>query len=406
MADDPRAWWRIVDKADPKTKTAEVHIYDEIGGIFGQPAAGFVRELKAVKADEIQLHVNSPGGEVFDSIAIMNTLRNHPARVVATVDGVAASSASFVVQAADEIVMARNSEMMIHDAAGLAVGNVTVMRELADRLDAASNNIASIYAERAGGTVEDWRTLMQAETWFSAQETVDAGLADRVDEAKVADDSVKARFDLSIYNHAGRADAPSPRVPARPKTPVTAMDAARRIHNASIKAASTPKEGDVQFSDEDLATLRTKLGLTDDDTLEPSMVLAAIGGKSTGSQAPPDPDKPADKPRTGTTIVVDAGAWDAQQEAIRRLEANDAKRRANERDQIINQAVTDGKFPPARVEHWQRVWDADPEGTRTLIDGLTRNAVPVVATGYAGGVDDDSVDEEFAYMFPPVPKGA
>ena len=158
--------------------------------------------------EEIRLHINSPGGSVFEGIAMMNALRNHPARIVATVDGIAASAASFLAVSADELVMSRNSELMIHDAWGLVIGNATDMREMAELLDKFSDNIASIYAEKTGGDTETWRAAMSAETWYSADEAVEAGLADRVDLKRKAD--AKDRFDLSIFNYAGRDQAPDP----------------------------------------------------------------------------------------------------------------------------------------------------------------------------------------------------
>ena len=165
----------------------------------------------------------------------------------------------------------------------------------------------------------------------------------------------------------------------------------------------------MQFSDEQLATLRKKLGLADDATLEPSQVLAAIADvtpQGQGGTTPPagttEPPAPPVKQVAGT-MVIDASAWDAQQESIKRLEAKQAKHDRDERDTVIAQAVKDGKFTPARTEAWVKLWDADPEGTRQVIDGLTKNVIPVEALGI-GVEDDDSFDAEFAGFFGP--KGA
>lgn len=170
-------WYDIQNKSDSST---EVTIYEEIGG-FGVTAADFVRDFSAIKSKEITLRVSSPGGSVFDGIPIYNAIGRHPATVTAYIDGLAASAASFIVMAADKVVMSPHSQMMIHEASGLVIGPAGDMRQMADFLDKASDNIAGIYSERAGGTVEDWRALMVAETWFSDQEAVDAGLADSID---------------------------------------------------------------------------------------------------------------------------------------------------------------------------------------------------------------------------------
>jgi len=171
------SWFRIRDAGT----TTEVYLYDMIGE-WGVTAQEFVDQLRGVSGP-IDLHVNCEGGEVFDGIAIFGAIARHPAPVTAHVDGLAASAASFIVQAADTRVMSRNARMMIHDAHGLCIGNATVMRDLANLLDDLSDNIASIYAERAGGTTADWRTRMQAGvdgTWYTAQAAVDAGLADKI----------------------------------------------------------------------------------------------------------------------------------------------------------------------------------------------------------------------------------
>jgi ATP-dependent Clp endopeptidase proteolytic subunit ClpP len=199
---------------DADGRVAVIRLYDPIdswGQDYGVSAKEFVSTLDTLpeRVEEIRLHINSPGGDVFDGIAILNALRSHGARVVAVVDGIAASAASFVACGADELVMARNSELMIHDAWGLCVGNAADMAAMAEMLGHLSDNIASIYAEKAGGEVAEWRAAMAAETWYSAEEAVAAGLADRVDTVS-ADADAKNRFDLSVFAYAGRDAAPTP----------------------------------------------------------------------------------------------------------------------------------------------------------------------------------------------------
>jgi ATP-dependent protease ClpP protease subunit len=202
---------------------ATLRLYDPIdswGGPWGVSAKEFTEALDGLTGvDEIRLHINSPGGEVFEGIAILNALRAHPARVTAVVDGLAASAASFIAAGADEVVMGRNTELMIHDAWGIVIGPAADLRDAADRLDHLSDNIASIYQARAGGTVPGWRAAMLAETWYSAEEAVTAGLADRVEHPASAGDDTSGDqpangFDLSMFRHPGRASAPQPPLPA------------------------------------------------------------------------------------------------------------------------------------------------------------------------------------------------
>jgi len=172
-------WYRITAAAD----RAELFIYGVIGSDWDDgdvTAAAFVKDLRALDVKAIDLHLNSPGGLVFDGVAIYSALKNHPATVTSFVDGVAASAASFVAMAGEEIVVEKPAKMMIHDANGLVLGDADDMRQMADLLDELSDTIAGIYADRAGKTVAHWRTAMRAQTWYGAAEAVAAGLADRV----------------------------------------------------------------------------------------------------------------------------------------------------------------------------------------------------------------------------------
>jgi ATP-dependent protease ClpP protease subunit len=227
---DRKSWYRITNQAGPAA-AAEVYIYDEIG-FWGTTAGDFINELRQVDAQQIDLHLNSPGGEVFDGIAIYNALKTHPANVTVYVDSLAASIASVIAMAGDKVVMGRGSQMMIHEAAGLCLGNAADMRETADLLDRFSNNIAGFYADRAGGKVTDWRAAMTAESWYSADEAVKAGLADEVATFQPGDSQgpVTNSWDLSMFQYAGRDQSPAPTATGRgavgPAFPRTAPPAA------------------------------------------------------------------------------------------------------------------------------------------------------------------------------------
>lgn len=235
QSDKPRA---ELTPEQPVDGVATIHLYDPIdswGGDWGVSAKEFSTVLAALPDDvtEIRLHINSPGGEVFEGIAILNALRNHPANVVAVVDGLAASAASFIACGADECVMGRNTQLMIHDAWGICIGAAADMRDLAVRLDQISDNIASVYAAKAGNDIAGWRASMLAETWYSADEAVSAGLADRVDGDKK--DDAKNAFDLSMFTYAGRAEAPDPAATRVEGTPNRDVVRHRMNERGSIK---------------------------------------------------------------------------------------------------------------------------------------------------------------------------
>ena len=205
----------IVD--DPTDGIATMRLYDPIdnwGGGWGVSAKEFAQALATLPADThtIQLHINSPGGMVFEGVAILNQLRQHSAKVVAVVDGLAASAASFIACGSDELQMAPNSQMMIHDAYGLEIGDAATMRKYADLLDRLSDNIAAVYAMKTGGSVEEWRSAMLAESWYSPAEALAAGLADLIvgqQEDDGAEDAA-ASFDLSTFKYSGRDQSPAP----------------------------------------------------------------------------------------------------------------------------------------------------------------------------------------------------
>lgn len=189
-------WYRIQALA---SGAAEIAIYDEIG-YFGVTARNFIDDLNAVKADTITLRLNSPGGEVFDGVAIYNALAAHPARIEVQIDSLAASIASVIAMAGDTITMSAAAAMMIHDGFAMCVGNAADMQQTAQLLDKTSGNIAEIYAARTGRPAGEWRAAMRAETWYSADEAVAAGLADAVTPRKGKPVDVAAEWDLTIFS--------------------------------------------------------------------------------------------------------------------------------------------------------------------------------------------------------------
>ncbi|MGE1609516.1 ClpP-like prohead protease/major capsid protein fusion protein [Pseudomonas monteilii] len=157
----------------------ELRIYDVIDATTAQM-------VKASVAGQmpITVQINSPGGSVTDALAIYTVLRKHPGPVTAIVDGLCASAATLVALAADEIVMAEHSLMMVHNPWTVASGDAEQMRKTADTLDVASREMAALYTERTGLSAEKITAIMGAETWFNSYEAVDAGFAHRVDNGE------------------------------------------------------------------------------------------------------------------------------------------------------------------------------------------------------------------------------
>lgn len=174
---------------------AEIMIYGTIGGGFwsdGVTAADVAGLLKEAGPGPVNVRINSGGGDVFQGVAIHSLLARHSGTVTVYVDGLAASAASFIMLAGDRIVAARNAFVMIHDAMTYTYGNGDSHRAAGDLLDKVSDNIADMYAERAGEDVAYWRDIMTVNgedgTWYTGQEAMDAGLVDEITTASDDED--------------------------------------------------------------------------------------------------------------------------------------------------------------------------------------------------------------------------
>jgi HK97 family phage major capsid protein/ATP-dependent Clp endopeptidase proteolytic subunit ClpP len=199
-------------------ETAEIFIYEQIGEDWwsgeGVTAKNFCKEIAALKVANIDLHINSPGGSVFDGQAIYNALKRHPANVTTYVDGIAASIASVIALAGNKVVMAGNSLFMIHNPWGVTQGTSDDMRKYADVLDKVRDTIVSVYREKCGMADAEIIAAMDAETWMSAEEAVAFGFVDEItQEMKMA---ALASFDFKAlgFKHPPVAETPAPETPA------------------------------------------------------------------------------------------------------------------------------------------------------------------------------------------------
>lgn len=184
-------------------KSGDIFIYGEITKYaweeYGEKSAKiFQQELEELgDVETINLYVNSPGGSVFEGIAIHNMLKRHPARVIAHVDALAASIASVIIMAADEIRMPGNSMLMIHNAWTFAIGNANELRKQADDLDRINESSIQSYLAKAGDKLDEdkLREMMDAETWLSADEAYQYGLCDVVE----ADNQMAASISEDLF---------------------------------------------------------------------------------------------------------------------------------------------------------------------------------------------------------------
>ena len=194
-------------KQEAKNGSAEMYIDGDIVTDEWEDsdtsAAGFRDALKSLgDVKNINLHINSPGGSVFEGIAIYNMLKQNPAHVNVYVDGLAASIASVIAMSGDAIFMPSNAMMMIHNPWTMAVGNAEELRKQADGLDQITKSSVQTYLAKAGDKLDEdkLKELMDNETWLTSQEAVDYGLADEVLSANQAAASIDKWF-AQRYRH-------------------------------------------------------------------------------------------------------------------------------------------------------------------------------------------------------------
>jgi ATP-dependent protease ClpP protease subunit len=377
---------------------AVIRIFGDIGDSWwgdSVSAAQFAEDLTEIgKVAQLEVRLNSPGGDMFDGVAIYNTLRNHPAKVTAYVDGLAASAASVIAMGADELVMGTGTQLMIHDAWALSVGNADDMRAQAAVMDQLSDSMADIYADRAGGTAAEWRDSMREESWYGADEAVKAGLADRVvkrekatEDTDVAAAVRSSKFAAKVFRYQGRAHAPAPHAPARP-------------------GGSTSKGGAVahEFTDEEFTALREKLGLGEDAAT--GDLLDALDEKL--EQAPKIEDEqrePVAARLPEGVVAIERGVLDE----LRRDAAAGAAARAEQvkarRTALVDAAAEAGKIRASDRTRWLKNLELDPEGYEDILASLEPGlAVNTTERGYDSG-ETETPDDVQAVVASPLYKG-
>lgn len=410
-------------------RTAEVLLFDEIGG-WGDTPAMVVEQIQGLDVDELVVRINSPGGDVFDGLTIMNAFLSHPAKVTMIVEGLAASAASFIaVGGGDELIMRPNSELMIHDACGVCAGNAEDMERMWSQLDRASNNLATIYQEKAGGTVEEWRETMRRETWFSADEAVAAGLADRV----------QAAGDVSR----------GPAETAEPVEPVSAFAGFRMLNKFHYRGRELAPEPVVGFVDENVQKgdlmrisdeLAERLGVSADadaDTVLRAVESIVFDEKQDDSEAltavqdvdaVDDTEVPEDKGEgaspegdatpvesaaetetevadDGLTVTVDAQRYEELLVAAKYAEQARRKDDSLRREQIVDTAIRENRISAAARGRWLSAMEADEDGVSKRLAAIPKDLIPRDEIGH--GLSEENLcssKSAFSASIFPAPK--
>lgn len=196
-------------RSEVEGEVAKVYVYDVIDSYWGANAAELVAALANVKDKEVELHINSPGGDVFEARAMSAAIAGHPMKVTAYIDGVAASAATYLALAANEVHMIDGGLFMVHNSWTFAYGNKTELRQTSDLLEKIDGTISADYQRKTGATAEQVAAWMDAETWFTAQEAMDAKFIDVID-ANTKGEKAAAKWNLSAYANAPKQQPSGP----------------------------------------------------------------------------------------------------------------------------------------------------------------------------------------------------
>lgn len=411
-------------------------LYGEIG--WEVRAAEFVPALDAVTDSHIDLHISSPGGDVFEALTIMNALKEHPATKTVYIDGLAASAASFIaVGIGGEVIMRPGAEMMIHNAQGGAWGDMNDMHAIIERLESASATIADIYAAKTGTDAETWRAAMDAETWFSADEALVAGLVDRVEAAGEGVDNRKlAGVSNTVRGgrYRRREDAPAPqpalmnRRGAREEKPMSFIDKLKAAlgadpntsqddllklvnvavagFNPEVAVKDNPSEETVTA--EDILTTETasddeetqeQVAVKDNQSEEIVTAETASDDEETQEQVAVK-DNQYEEPATdtfGDVVTIDREVYE---DLLKRAATGDASVERDHQMEVaamVDTAIKAGKVLAARRDALIAQGLEDTTALKNHLAKLAPGTIPVSEKGWVGSVGVDA-DEETAKL--------
>ena len=384
-------------------------LYGEIG--WEVRASEFVPAIDAVTDSHIDLHISSPGGDVFEALTIMNALKEHPATKTVYIDGLAASAASFIaVGIGGEVIMRPGAEMMIHNAQGGAWGDMNDMHAIIERLESSSATIADIYAAKTGTDAAQWRAAMDAETWFSADEALAAGLVDKVEAAGEGVDNRKlAGVSNTVRGgrYRRREDAPAPqpalmnRRGAREEKPMSFID--------KLKAALG---ADPNTSQDDLLTLvnvavagfNPEVAVKDNQseeivTAEDILTTETSNDdeETQGQVAVKDNQSEELTDAFGDVVTIDRYVYE---DLLKRAATGDASVERDHQMEVaamVDTAIKAGKVLAARRDALIAQGLEDTTALKNHLAKLAPGTIPVSEKGWVGSVGVDA-DEETAKL--------
>lgn len=369
----PKAETRAVLRAEMKGDKGELHIYGSIGGWFGIEAkdvAEKVSELTSNGSKSLDVYINSPGGVAFDGIAMHYAIKRFPGKKTVHVDGIAASAASLVAMAGDEIRVPSGAQIMIHGPHAMAVGGAADMRKLADELDGLRSSMIDLYAERTKAKRSDLEQWVDAETWMDGKTALDRGFATHVDSAKAEHDkeSVGEIEDSVLRQFVATWRNAPPSIAEKYLTPKLAVALASAKQNAPDEPAAS-KEPTVADPKKQTSTETAEAAAVPSraDFYEPFLAeVKALTGKEALTEA-----------------IGVMTAWKSASESAAALAKENAELKAQyaegESTRLVEAAVRDGRLPPARREQAMGIGAKSVDGLKAFLEALTPLPVAVRA---------------------------
>ena len=393
----------------------EIVMYGGVG--WEIDAQGVLAALKDVEGD-VTVRMNSGGGDAFEGVAIKNVLRSHAGHVTVIVEGLAASAASVIaVGGADRLIMRPGAELMIHDAWTFADGNAADLEKTAADLERTSQAMAEIYAEKAGTDPEVMRQMMRDETWFSAQEAVDAGLADAVEDGRVRAESVVAASGRGPrFAYAGRSHAPTPKIlkedndvafmsevakrlgmadadlnedsvlaaldetlAEQAEEPATEIEQSK-VDEAAESLAETQRAVNEKVTDEDDADDDEETGASDEDP-------APASDEDTGDSG--EDDAPAEDSDAAEVVTLNKAVYEDLLERAGRVDEHDRAELAQRAAALIdNDGIKAGRLLGWQREAWVERAVENYDATRAELLSYSPGTVNVTERGVAGSAED------------------
>ena len=364
--------------------TAEVFFYGVIGD-WDNSAERLVNDLKAFEHGDITVRIHSWGGDAFDGLAIMNALRAHEGHVTCVVEGICASAASVIaVGGADTLVMRPNSELMIHDAWALVDGNADELTRLAGQLSKLSDEYAAVYARKAGGDPAVWREAMRLESWFTAEEAVMAGLADRVEDGRELEDVQELVGAMAKARHyTSRAEAGRPAILDQLKEGAHVSSLEKIAHMLGVDGASD--EAVVLEALAEALEERAEAGADVEAVVEPvAEAVEAVEDVEAVEVEDTEPESEGDEASTdeALTVTVDAALYEELKKAAAFGCEAQARAEIAEREALVDEAVKDGRISAAARGRWCQALEADPVDAKQRLAAMPSGFIPRAEIGH------------------------